>query len=66
MINLIAIVALLGVQDTALSVIPRPVTLTRTPAAFVLTPGTAIITDRSTYDIGIQLADWLQPATGYR
>jgi hexosaminidase len=68
MINLIAIVALLGVQDTALSVIPKPVTMTRTAAggAFVLTPGTAIITDRSTYDIGIQLADWLQPATGYR
>jgi len=66
MINLFAIVALALVQDTALSVIPRPVHMARNAASFVLTPGTAIITDRATYDIGIQLADWLQPATGYR
>jgi len=66
MINLLAVVALMAVQDTAVSVIPKPVQLTRTAASFVLTPGTAIVTDRSTYDIGIQLADWLQPATGYR
>src|SRR5574341_1108706 len=67
MIHLIAIVSVLaGVQDTTLSVIPEPVQLTRTAAAFALTPGTAIVTDRSTYDIGIQLADWLQPGTGYR
>jgi hexosaminidase len=67
MITLIAAIALLaGVQDTALSVIPKPVQMTRTAAAFVLTPGTAIVADRSTYDIAIQLADWVQPATGYR
>jgi len=66
-IHLIAVVALwAGVQDTALSVIPKPVQMTRTAASFSLTPGTAIVPDRSTYDIGIQLADWLQPATGYR
>ncbi len=66
MISLLAIVALALVQDTTIAVIPKPVTLTRTAASFSLTPGTAIVTDRSTYDIGIQLADWLQPATGYR
>jgi hexosaminidase len=66
MINLVAMVALVTAQDAAVSVIPRPVTLTRTAVSFELTPGTAIVTDRSTYDIGIQLADWLQPATGYR
>jgi hexosaminidase len=67
MITLLAIVSLLAAaQDTTLSVIPRPVQMTRTAAVFTLTPGTAIVTDRSTYDIGIQLADWLQPATGYR
>jgi hexosaminidase len=67
MINLLAIVSLLAApQDTTLSVIPKPVQMTRTAATFTLTPGTAIVTDRSTYDIGIQLADWLQPATGYR
>lgn len=67
MITLIAAIALLaGVQDTALSVIPKPVQMTRTAAAFALTPGTAIVADRSTYDIAIQLADWVQPATGYR
>ena len=66
MINLFAIVALVAGQDTTVAVIPKPATLTRTAASFELTPGTAIVTDRSTYDIGIQLADWLQPATGYR
>ena len=67
MTNLLAIASLLiSTQDTTLSVIPRPVQMTRTAATFTLTPGTAIVTDRSTYDIGIQLADWLQPATGYR
>jgi hexosaminidase len=69
MINLVAIVALVsgvGVQDTTLSLIPKPVRMTRTAASFALTPGTAIVPDRSTYDIGIQLADWLQPATGFR
>ena len=67
MITLLSLVSLLaGAQDTTLSVIPKPVQMTRTAAAFTLTPGTAITTDPSTYDIGIQLADWLQPATGYR
>ena len=67
MFNLLQILALLaGAQDTGVSVIPKPVTLTRTAASFQLTPGTAIVTDRATYDIGIQLADWLQPATGFR
>src|SRR2546423_15521061 len=67
MITLLSVVALtLGAQDTALSIIPKPVQMTSTAASFVLTPGTAIVTDRSTYDIGIQLADWLQPATGFK
>ena len=67
MSTLLAIVALLtGTQDSTLSVIPKPVQMTRTAASFELTPGTAIVADRNTYDIGIQLADWLQPATGYR
>jgi hexosaminidase len=48
------------------AIIPRPVQLTRTRAAFTLTPTTRIVTDRATRDIGYQLADWLQPATGYR
>jgi len=34
--------------------------------SFALTPGTAIVTDRATRQIGYQLADWLYPATGYR
>lgn len=67
MINLIALVALLGgVQDSALSVIPRPVQMTRGTGEFVFTPGTAVVTDRATRDIGYQLADWLAPATGLR
>ena len=53
-------------QDTSLAVIPRPVQMTRGTGTFVLTPATAIVTDRGTRQIGYQLADWLQPATGYR
>ena len=53
-------------SDTNLAVIPRPVHMTRGRSAFVLTPGTVIVTDRATRDIGYQLADWLAPATGYR
>src|SRR2546430_11783492 len=54
--------------DTAIAVIPRPVHVTRgrSGGAFVLTPGTVIVTDRATRDIGYQLADWVAPATGYR
>ncbi|HEV2670631.1 MAG TPA: glycoside hydrolase family 20 zincin-like fold domain-containing protein, partial [Gemmatimonadales bacterium] len=67
MIDLIALVTLLtSVQDTALSVIPRPVRLTRGTGSFVVTAGTVIVTDRGTRQIGYQLADWLQPASGYR
>ncbi|HWC73634.1 MAG TPA: beta-N-acetylhexosaminidase [Gemmatimonadales bacterium] len=67
MIHFIAGIALLvSAQDTALSIIPRPVQLTRRSGSFVLTAGTGIVTDRSTRQIGYQLADWLAPATGYR
>src|SRR5438105_14929356 len=54
--------------DTAIAVIPRPLHVTRgrSGGPFVLTPGTVIVTDRATRDIGYQLADWVAPATGYR
>src|SRR3989442_7917225 len=67
MINLITLVALLaGVQDTTLSVIPKPVRMTRGTGSFLLTGATVMVTDRATRDIGHQLADWIRPATGYR
>ncbi len=67
MINLLAFVVLVaGVQDTALAVIPRPVHMTRGTGTFTLTTRTVIVADRATRDIGYRLADWLQPATGYR
>jgi hexosaminidase len=67
MITLCAALALLaGMQDTSLAVIPRPVQLTRRTGTFLLTPATVIVTDRATRQIGYQLADWLEPATGYR
>ena len=53
-------------QDTSLAIIPRPVQLTRRSGAFLLTPTTVIVTDRTTRQIGYQLADWMEPATGYR
>src|SRR3989441_358359 len=67
MINLLAVLTLVAsVQDTTLAVIPRPVHMTRGTGTFLLTPTAVVVTDRATRDIGHQLADWLQPATGYR
>ncbi|HEX9346692.1 MAG TPA: beta-N-acetylhexosaminidase [Gemmatimonadales bacterium] len=67
MINLLALLALVsGVQDTTLALIPRPARLTRGTGTFLLTPATVVVTDRATRQIGYQLGDWLQPATGYR
>ena len=67
MLHWIAVAALIaGAQDTALSVIPRPARMTRGSAVFVLTPGTVVVTDRATREVGHQLAAWLSPATGYR
>ena len=65
--TLFFLIALLSqAPDTAIAVIPRPVHVTRGRSAFLLTPGTLIVTDRATRDIGYQLADWVAPATGYR
>src|ERR1051325_8661262 len=67
MINLfVAAILLAGAQDTTLALIPRPAHITRGTGAFTLTANTAIVTDRATRDVGYQLADWLQPATGFR
>jgi len=67
MTHLLALLTLVaGVQDTALGVIPRPVQMTRGTGTFLLTPATVVVTDRASRQIGYQLSDWLQPATGYR
>src|SRR5437667_9680071 len=66
MINLIALVTLVALHDTSLAVIPRPVHMTRGTGTFLVTPATVVVTDRATRQIGYQLADWLQPASGYR
>src|SRR5467141_723145 len=67
MINLLALLTLVAaVQDTTLAVIPRPAHMTRGTGTFLLTAATVVVTDRDTRQIGYQLADWLQPATGYR
>jgi hexosaminidase len=65
--NFFALLALFaGLQDTTLSIVPRPARMTRTTGTFVLTPGTVVVTDRATRQVGHQLADWLFPAAGYR
>src|SRR5213075_3237114 len=67
MITLFTLIALVSaVQDTSVAIIPRPVHLTRGTGAFLITPATAVVTDRATRQIGHRLADWLAPATGYR
>jgi hexosaminidase len=53
-------------SETALSVIPRPARMTRGTSAFVLMPGTVVVTDRATRQVGHQLVAWLAPATGFR
>jgi hexosaminidase len=47
-----------------ISVIPEPVSITRGTGEFVLTPGTMIWTDSATFNLGYQLAGYLEPATG--
>src|SRR5881628_4142107 len=66
LLALVALAAAHPLQDTTLSVIPRPVHMVRGMGAFALTSGTVVVTDRATRQIGYQLSDWLQPATGYR
>ncbi len=67
MITILTVLALVAPsQDTAVAIIPRPVQMSRRTGTFVLTASTVIVTDRATRQIGYQLADWLQPATGYR
>src|SRR5438552_4345943 len=47
MINLLAVLTLVaGVQDTTLSVIPKPARMTRGTGSFVVTPTTVVVTDR--------------------
>src|ERR1051325_4766148 len=67
MINLfVAAILLAGAQDTTLALIPRPAHITRGTGAFTLTANTAIVTDRATRDVGYQLAEWVEPAAGFR
>jgi hexosaminidase len=65
---LVAAVAPAAAQtsETDLSVIPRPARMTRTSGVFTLAPGTVVVTDRATRQIGQQLSAWIAPATGLR
>ena len=49
----------------AISIIPRPVTLTPRTGAFVITARTVIWTDAASAAVGRQLARYLEPATGF-
>ena len=49
---------------TAQAVIPKPVRMAAKPGAFVLTPQTAIWTERASASVGHQLARYLDRATG--
>src|SRR5438093_13561730 len=69
--TLIALVALAvahPLQDTTLSVIPRPVHMIRGPRGgeFALTSGTVIVSDRAARQVGYQIDDGLQPVIGWR
>jgi hexosaminidase len=53
-------------RATDISIIPKPVSLTRSDGQFVLTPDTRIVVDDSSRQLGIELADMLAPATGFK
>ena len=55
----------LGAQEV-LTVIPRPARVTMEPGEFRLTAGTVIRVERTSRHVGEQLADYLEPATGWR
>src|SRR5690606_1315032 len=48
------------------SIVPRPVSVTMGIGAFTLEPGTVIWADSAWAELAAQLADYLEPATGYR
>ncbi len=48
------------------AIIPRPVSLTVGEGSFTLTPAATIWADSSSSELARQLADYLEPATGYR
>jgi hexosaminidase len=52
-------------QQTVISVIPRPVSITAQEGTFEIRPDTRIVTQPQTKILGQQLADWLRPATGF-
>jgi hexosaminidase len=54
-----------GKDTVAISIIPRPVSVTFATGQFTLTSRTAIWTDRNLTDLGYRLADYLRPATGF-
>src|SRR6476620_7893059 len=49
----------------AVSIIPRPAILTTNPGRFALGPRTTIWAIRGTAALGRQLANYLEPATGF-
>ncbi|MBI1966905.1 MAG: beta-N-acetylhexosaminidase [Gemmatimonadetes bacterium] len=66
MITLPLLASLVLVQDTVpLAVIPQPVNLTPGTGMFTLTAQTVIWTDRVSARLGHQLAELLEPATGF-
>jgi hexosaminidase len=54
------------IGDTALALIPRPVSVTRQPGSFTLAATTVIATDRATRDLGHWLAGELGKGSGFR
>ena len=64
MIPLPLLAGFLLVQDTPLTVIPQPVSVTRGRGKFTLTAETIIWTDRASAPLGRQLAEDLERATG--
>jgi len=52
-------------QQTGISIIPRPVSITAQEGAFEIRPDTRIVVQAQAKAIGDQLAQWLRPATGF-
>ena len=57
---------LLPPDTAAISIIPRPASITLEPGHFTLNSSTVIVADSAGLGLGRQLADYLEPATGFR
>ena len=63
---LLLVASPLVAQTPEPSIVPRPVSVSAGDGAFTLEPATVIWADSASAELAAELADYLEPATGYR